>query len=135
MPAAAAAGAKAANTPAPIIEPSPMTTASVVPSRRASPGTDVWPGLLVSVTGALSMVMRWISWSSDPACTASVNVGGNQAWDQDRPALLRSSSVSLSEDSVDRSMSGLCKVVSGGRSCFVDCTPSMTGYSAVTSAK
>ena len=31
-------GEKAANTPAPNIEPSPMITASKVPSRRASPG-------------------------------------------------------------------------------------------------
>src|SRR4051794_17377337 len=37
-PAARAAGAKTANTPAPIIEPRPMTTASVVPSRLASAG-------------------------------------------------------------------------------------------------
>ena len=34
VPAAAAAGAKAANTPAPIIGPSPITVASVVPSLR-----------------------------------------------------------------------------------------------------
>src|SRR5690349_11267216 len=37
LPAARAAGPNAANTPAPIIDPSPMTTASPVPSRRASP--------------------------------------------------------------------------------------------------
>jgi len=37
-PAAPAAGEKAANTPAPSIEPIPMITASKVPSRRASPG-------------------------------------------------------------------------------------------------
>src|SRR4051794_27665564 len=37
-PAARAAGAKTANTPAPIIEPRPMTTASLVPSRLASAG-------------------------------------------------------------------------------------------------
>src|SRR6266496_3292190 len=36
LPAARAAGAKAANTPAPIMEPRPMTTASKVPSRRTS---------------------------------------------------------------------------------------------------
>src|SRR5262249_18761409 len=36
FPAARAAGANAANTPAPIIEPSPITTASAVPSLRAS---------------------------------------------------------------------------------------------------
>src|SRR5439155_17049105 len=35
-PAAAAAGPIAANTPAPIIEPRPIMTASVVPSLRAS---------------------------------------------------------------------------------------------------
>src|SRR5688572_12290097 len=35
-PAASAAGPNAANTPAPIIEPSPMTTASPSPNRRAS---------------------------------------------------------------------------------------------------
>src|SRR5688572_27796299 len=35
-PAASAAGPNAANTPAPIIEPSPMTMASRRPSRRAS---------------------------------------------------------------------------------------------------
>jgi hypothetical protein len=38
VPAAAAAGANAENTPAPIIEPNPITTASTVPSRRVSPG-------------------------------------------------------------------------------------------------
>src|SRR5690349_20416044 len=36
-PAAEAAGVKAANTPAPIIEPNPITTASKVPSRRPRP--------------------------------------------------------------------------------------------------
>src|SRR5687768_12916156 len=35
-PAASAAGPTAANTPAPIIEPRPMTTASPTPRRRAS---------------------------------------------------------------------------------------------------
>src|SRR5687767_5734166 len=35
-PAASAAGPMAANTPAPIIDPRPMTTASPSPSRRAS---------------------------------------------------------------------------------------------------
>src|SRR6266511_2972582 len=35
FPAARAAGPNAANTPAPIIDPSPMTTASPIPSRRA----------------------------------------------------------------------------------------------------
>src|SRR6185312_5429590 len=40
-PAAPAAGASAAKTPAPIIEPSPITTASAKPSRRcSSPGTS-----------------------------------------------------------------------------------------------
>jgi hypothetical protein len=38
LPAAAAAGAKAEKTPAPIIEPSPMTTASRVPTLRANAG-------------------------------------------------------------------------------------------------
>src|SRR5882757_373339 len=38
-PAARAAGANAENTPAPIIEPNPITTASPVPNRRASPGS------------------------------------------------------------------------------------------------
>ena len=38
---AAAAGAKAENTPAPTIEPSPMTTASVTPSLRANPAWSV----------------------------------------------------------------------------------------------
>ena len=38
VPATLAAGEKAANTPAPSIEPSPMITASRVPSRRASSG-------------------------------------------------------------------------------------------------
>ena len=42
-PAAAAAGAKAAKTPAPIIEPRPMTTASPVPRRRASSGPRLTP--------------------------------------------------------------------------------------------
>src|SRR5688500_4099195 len=37
-PATRAAGGKTANTPAPSIEPSPMITASKVPSCRASPG-------------------------------------------------------------------------------------------------
>src|ERR1700734_3612226 len=37
-PAARAAGPNAANTPAPIIDPKPITTASPVPSRRASSG-------------------------------------------------------------------------------------------------
>ncbi|GAB3801020.1 hypothetical protein GCM10027605_17680 [Micromonospora zhanjiangensis] len=44
VPATRAAGPNAAKTPAPIIEPSPMTTASPVPSRRANrslaPGRD-----------------------------------------------------------------------------------------------
>lgn len=38
-PAAPAAGAHTAKTPAPIIEPSPITTASPSPSRRASPSS------------------------------------------------------------------------------------------------
>jgi hypothetical protein len=38
VPAARAAGPNAANIPAPIIEPSPITTASPVPSRRANVG-------------------------------------------------------------------------------------------------
>ncbi|BCW35149.1 hypothetical protein StoSoilA2_12050 [Arthrobacter sp. StoSoilA2] len=37
-PAAAAAGVKAAKTPAPIIEPKPMRDASKVPRRRAKAG-------------------------------------------------------------------------------------------------
>src|SRR5277367_657813 len=37
-PAARAAGPNAANTPAPIIDPRPITTASTVPSRRDSSG-------------------------------------------------------------------------------------------------
>ena len=37
-PAAAAAGASATKIPAPIIEPSPIVTASAVPSRRCSTG-------------------------------------------------------------------------------------------------
>ena len=40
VPAEAAAGPNAANTPAPIIEPSPMTTASTVPNRRAKEAFD-----------------------------------------------------------------------------------------------
>ncbi|GAA1224191.1 hypothetical protein GCM10009608_70670 [Pseudonocardia alaniniphila] len=40
-PAAAAAGANTENTPAPIIEPSPITTASDVPRRRTKAGSPV----------------------------------------------------------------------------------------------
>src|SRR6266496_4080548 len=50
LPAARAAGAKAANTPAPIMEPRPMTTASKVPSRRTSRGGPylrVWRQVVV----------------------------------------------------------------------------------------
>ena len=38
---AAAAGPNAANTPAPIMEPSPMTTASLRPSRRCMRGCSL----------------------------------------------------------------------------------------------
>ncbi len=38
VPATAAAGAKAENTPAPIIDPRPMKTASASPRRRTSAG-------------------------------------------------------------------------------------------------
>jgi hypothetical protein len=41
LPAACAAGVKAAKTPAPIIEPTPITTASVRPSLRAREGAVV----------------------------------------------------------------------------------------------
>src|SRR3954462_9247750 len=40
-PAACAAGANAAKTPAPIIDPSPISTASPRPRRRASAGWEV----------------------------------------------------------------------------------------------
>src|SRR5580693_6429137 len=46
VPAALAAGPNAANTPAPIIEPSPMITASPVPSRRARVPADPLTGPL-----------------------------------------------------------------------------------------
>ena len=54
FPAAAAAGPTAANTPAPIIDPSPTITASLVPSLRASREAGgglpaVWPAVGLSI--------------------------------------------------------------------------------------
>ncbi|GAA0330937.1 hypothetical protein GCM10010151_20950 [Actinoallomurus spadix] len=44
VPAARAAGPNAANTPAPIIDPSPITTASPVPNLRARWSPPPEPG-------------------------------------------------------------------------------------------
>src|SRR6478735_7047634 len=46
VPAAPAAGPYAANTPAPIIDPSPMKTASPSPSRRSSDAGDAVTALI-----------------------------------------------------------------------------------------
>src|ERR1700737_4543887 len=73
-PAARAAGPNAANTPAPIIEPSPITTASTVPSRRDSSG--------IPEPFYQCVKIRLFSNSAPPTLTASHSRperGGNSA--------------------------------------------------------
>src|SRR5436190_20604539 len=53
FPAARAAGPNAAKTPAPIMDPSPIATASTVPSRRASR-----EGVLVAFTSEIIVLAR-----------------------------------------------------------------------------
>ena len=73
-PAARAAGPNAANTPAPIIDPSPITTASTVPSRRDSSG--------IPEPFYQCVKIRLFSNSAPPTLTASHSRperGGNSA--------------------------------------------------------
>ena len=74
MPAARAAGAKAANTPAPIIEPSPITTASPRPSRRARAGvvTVVIPAPSGERQASIAAAIFW------PAASMSAGSAGCQ---------------------------------------------------------